>query len=80
MVVIFRERKKFKQQISRVGDYHLFTRIAGAPKPNDEPLTTEGVFALGMNVVRVTDKDLKNEDDDFLVSTAITKSWDDGEE
>jgi len=80
LIMIFRERKKFKQQIIRVGDYHLFTRIAGAPKPNDEPLTTEGVFALGMNVVRVTDKDLKNEDDDFLVSTARTKSWDDGEE
>lgn len=79
-IMIFRERKKVKQQISRVGDYHLFTRIAGAPKPIDEPMTTEGIFALGMNVVRVTDKDLKNDDGGNLVSTAKTKLWDDGEE
>mgnify|MGYP001257086857 FL=1 len=74
--MLFRDRKKAKQQIGNVGEYHLFTRIAGALQPQDEPMTTEGIFALGMNVVRVTDEDLHPTN---TVSSDKTQAWDEGE-
>ncbi len=70
------DRKKAKQQISNVGKYHLFTRIAGPLQPQDEPMTTDGIFALGMNVVRVTDKDLNEQNN---ASSEQTQAWDEGE-
>jgi len=83
-IMLLRGRGKVRQQIRGVGDYHLFTRIAGAPEPQEEPMTTEGIFALGMNVVRVTDRDLKttngNDEEVNQGSSSQTKAWDDGEE
>ena len=74
--MLFRNRKKAKQQIGHVGEYHLFTRVASVLQPQDEPMTTEGIFALGMNVVRVTDKDLV---DTSAASNDKTQAWDEGE-
>ena len=76
ITMLFRDRRKVKQQIGRVGQYHLFTRIAGALQPRDEPMTTDGIFALGMNVVRVTEKDLG---DANIASSEKTQAWDEGE-
>ena len=74
--MLFRNLSKAKKQIKGTSDYHLFVRIAGPPKPKDEPMTTDGVLALGMNVVRVTDKDLNQTK---KVSSEKTLAWDVGE-
>lgn len=89
--LLLTHRKKAKAQTRHLSDYHLFTRIAGSVGQREEPLTTEGVFALGMNVVRVTDDDLEKDDGPSLstkshdglsknvVDSTLIDAWDGGE-
>lgn len=81
VTMLFRDRPKAKQQLGHVSDYHLFTRIAGPLPEREEPMTTEGIVALGMNVVRVTEKDLENEESVKIkhATTEKTAAWDEGE-
>ena len=75
LTMLTRDRRKARGQIGHLAEYHLFTRTPGAPTPQVEPLTTDGVVALGMNVVRVTDDDLKPK----RATTDETVAWDEGE-
>jgi hypothetical protein len=81
--MLFKDRRKAKQQVGNVGEYHLFTRIAGSLPEREEPMTTDGIVALGMNVARVTDEDLVDEGDSdhqkSLISDQKTHAWDEGE-
>ena len=81
--MLFKDRRKAKQQVGNVGEYHLFTRIAGSLPEREEPMTTDGIVALGMNVVRVTDEDLVNEDElnqqKSQISDQKVHAWDEGE-
>ena len=75
ITMLTRDRKKAKGQIGNLGEYHLFTRTDGPPEQQEEPMTTDGIIALGMNVVRVTDDDLKPK----TATTEETVAWDEGE-
>lgn len=81
--MLFKDRKKAKQQVGKVGEYHLFTRIAGTLPDREEPMTTDGIVALGMNVVRVTDEDLVDETElkqqRSQISEQKVHAWDEGE-
>jgi len=81
--MLFKDRRKAKQQVGNVGEYHLFTRIAGSLPEREEPMTTDGIVALGMNVVRVTDEDLVDEDElkqqKSQISDQKVHAWDEGE-
>lgn len=81
--MLFKDRRKVKQQVGNVGEYHLFTRIAGSLPEREEPMTTDGIVALGMNVVRVTDEDLIDEDElnqqQSQISDQKVHAWDEGE-
>ncbi len=81
--MLFKDRRKAKQQVGNVGEYHLFTRIAGSLPEREEPMTTDGIVALGMNVVRVTDEDLVNENElgqeKSQISDQKVHAWDEGE-
>lgn len=81
--MLFKDRRKVKQQVGNVGEYHLFTRIAGSLPEREEPMTTDGIVALGMNVVRVTDEDLVDEDElnqqKSQISDQKVHAWDEGE-
>ena len=83
MKMLFKVRRKAKQQVGNVGEYHLFTRIAGSLPEREEPMTTDGIVALGMNVVRVTDEDLVDEDElnqqKSQISDQKVHAWDEGE-
>ena len=75
LTMLCRDRRKARGQLSGLGEYHLFTRVAGALQAKEEPMTTDGIVALGMNVVRVTDEDLKPK----RATTDETVAWDEGE-
>ena len=81
--MLFKDQRKAKQQVGNVGEYHLFTRIAGNLPEREEPMTTDGIVALGMNVARVTDEDLIDGDElnhqKSPISDQKTHSWDEGE-
>ena len=81
--MLFKDRRKAKQQVGNVSEYHLFTRIAGSLPEREEPMTTDGIVALGMNVVRVTDEDLVDEDElnqqKSQISDQKVHAWDEGE-
>lgn len=81
--MLFKDRRKAKQQVGNVGEYHLFTRIAGSLPEREEPMTTDGIVALGMNVVRVTDGDLVDEEELNQQKSQIpdqkVHAWDEGE-
>ncbi len=82
LILLSKHRHKAMAQAGNLSNYHLFTRIAGASVDDGgkrEPLTSGDVTALGMNVVRVTEKDF--EKDDESGSTAVAEpetvhSWD----
>lgn len=81
--MLLKDRRKAKQQVGNVGEYHLFTRIAGSLPDREEPMTTDGIVALGMNVARITDKDLIDEGGSKhqkpQVSDQKAHAWDEGE-
>ena len=81
--MLFKDRRKAKQQVGNVGEYHLFTRIAGSLPEREEPMTTDGIVALGMNIARVTGEDLVDEyelnQQQSQISDQKVHAWDEGE-